>query len=194
MDLLVSIATVSRVLSLLCHDLPSRDILPMNPEERSDEPELPERLRSIPGPGAFRDLCRRADEGDPRAREKLDRMISEAPDLVDRSLDAVGAAKRLVLDSICGESYFLRESVNQKLSGTVDHMLGQAGDDPICRMLAEMTAIAWLDATRCGVVAAKEAHSQRDNQHVHAVADRSYHRFTRILDVWQKHVRRGSGR
>lgn len=188
MDLLVSFSRCWHVLYLLAVDEPPAGTIPMN-RDTGNSQRLSNSLGQLPDTNAFKRLCRAADRGDSHAQAALDDLVAESDVILQEVFSPTGTARRLVTDSLAGESYFLRQVIDQRLSEVISHF-ETTNKDPLTRMYAEVTAIAWLDACRCSVAAVRETRRRADGKYEQSLADRACRRFQRIAAAMERHRER----
>ena len=149
-------------------------------------------IETLPGAHALSELRRLANDGNEAAQSELDGLVQSSSELVEAIFDPIRTARKLVTQSIAGDDYLVAKSVEKQLDEKINASALLNSEDPITKMLGECTAIAWLDATRCGVAATRATERKSDRSHFQALADRSYRRLQRITEALRRDQTRAS--
>lgn len=187
MDLLAAASATRKVLSTFLSSeirLPHRThtVNPNDSNERKfDYDDLALGVSSIPKPHALTDLRRKAATGEEDAIVELDRLCRLAPDLVASLVSLVDATKQMVVEQLAGDDQLTLRSTTLQLEGRLKEIMNLADDNPLSRMVTEVAAIAWLDAARCSILAARTYERRGDAIHFQKLADRATRRFSKLL-------------
>lgn len=143
-------------------------------------------LQSLPAKRAFHRLCQDADAGLPDAVAQLRKLIDQTPDLLDSMSNMVSVVRDSALRLIMEDNILYREALEAKIREMQESIKSEHKDDPIRGMAAEILAVAYLDAMRCSLLAAKDHEKHSDEVHYQRLADRSLRRFERMHVHYEK--------
>ncbi|WP_146458612.1 hypothetical protein [Rubripirellula tenax] len=138
-------------------------------------------LESIPKFHAFNELRRAAKRGDAAASSELDRLTELAPDLLRSLFRVVESVKRMVIDELTCGDILLSQATRLEIDHRVAEIMDRSDGGMIQQMRAEIAAIAWLDALRCSVLAARSYQRAGDANHFRSLAERATRRFQRSV-------------
>ncbi len=92
-------------------------------------------MTTLPKAQFLSQLTKKADDGCVESRVKLDKLRNRTNDLVDSVSDLVFVARDAVLDSLSGDSYLVRSSLEEQVDTRIVVML--QGDDIFYESLDE---------------------------------------------------------
>ncbi|MCD0459093.1 hypothetical protein [Roseiconus lacunae] len=133
-------------------------------------------------------ISRRADNGCEASRTILDHLADQADGLAASMFDVIQFSKNQVIDAIAGESYSVQLAIKRLLKSEIEKLESQLAhaDDPICQMFCRVVGVAWLDALRCTLEAARSTVAAADQLKLQTQADRACRRFASLADEYRK--------
>lgn len=129
---------------------------------------------------AFNRLRDDANAGDPFAKQRIDELLDQLPNLVGGMFDGVAIMRQTIIEQLAGDDYLLSQAVEKRLDNEIEAIGPASGISAIDRLKAELQAMAWLDAFRCTVNAARDYDRRGDADHFAKLAAAAVKRFTKL--------------
>lgn len=145
--------------------------------------------RQLPGVHRFREVCRRAEAGDRDAQRQLDIWIAETPEMLSKVTDMIAITRDYLIQFVGSASAECSMLWQQQIDSKVTELLREAGDDPLSRMYAEVTTLAWLDVMRSSLMPHLAGDDRKRSTYWGSALGRSQRRWAQVSNAFQQHVK-----
>lgn len=108
--------------------------------------------RKLPGLHRFKEVCREAEAGDSEAQRQLDVWIAGTPEILKQATEMIAITREHLMRFVSSASPESSVLWEKQIDAKTVEILAEAGDDPLGRMYAEVTVLAWFDYARSSLM------------------------------------------